>query len=145
MSITYAALCDAVADSLRSISIVKTVESFDEISESIGAVPTLHVYPDSGDVGDGDTDRSTFNANVRVTTLTIKIDAYARARSHIMQDIAAQVALIDAIDTRLSAQTGALYGSAYIRAHHWSWERGTLSYANKDYASATFTLKLTIF
>jgi hypothetical protein len=142
--ITYADICHQVADALKGIS-GATVQAYDEIQESIAVYPTLHVYLDGGETGNEGTDRLTYGAGTRVTTCTIKVDGYARVRSHIFADMAAQIDLADAIDNVLSAQVETLYGTPHIKAHHWSWERGILEYAKKDYAAVTFTLTLTIF
>ena len=145
MTISYGDICHQVANTLKGAQGVKRVEAFDQIQESISVLPTLHVYMDAGDI-DSETDRSTYGAGVRVWRVTIKIDGYARVRSHISTDLKEQMALTDAIDTILSTQDGeTMYGTPYIRAHHWSWERGSLMYGTKDYAAVTFTLKLTIF
>lgn len=142
--ITYKTICHQVADALKGVPSA-TVQAYDEIQENIAVFPTLHVYLDGAEVGDEHTDRLSYGAAVRVTTVTVKIDGYARARSQMFADMAAQVDLADHIDNVLSAQVDQLYGTPHIKAHHWTWERGVLEYASKDYAAVVFTLTLTVF
>lgn len=145
--ITYAALCHAVADVFRDVEGIKRVEAFDEIEESVSVFPTLHVYPDTGEVDDANekADRATFGAGVRVTKLVIKVDGYAQARSHLKRDLKDQMALVDRIDATLSEQVELLYGLEAVHAHRWHWETGTLPYNNKHYAGVVFTITLTVY
>ncbi len=66
---------------------------------------TLQVYLENSQTDPrGDTGRTTFQAKVRQTAITIHIDVYARQRSHIGEDLAACVDLADEIEVVLESQ-----------------------------------------
>lgn len=156
MSLTYATACKAVADVFREKPGIKRVQVFDELTESIVDMPLVQVYPYSGSVDARNTnDRTTFSAVVRQTEFVIRADGYARRRSHINQDLKAQIDLIDAMDAALCAVTTPLFGQAGIKGFSWKWERVTLAYGNTQevggggtrevYAGCEFTITLLIY
>jgi hypothetical protein len=150
MSVTYGAIASGVANSLKLTGVFKSVENYDALSEGIPVLPCAHVYPVAAETDSGNeaVAQSSFKAGVRVTTVTINVDVYARQRSQKKHDIKAQVDLIDAVDNWLTAQPmESAFGVAGIRAVRWSWERTTFVYGEPQisYAGAEFTLMITVF
>ncbi len=149
--LTYGHICKAIATALKTTTGVIRVEAYDELSEGVPDWPMLQVYPDNGEVDTGseDTERATFGAGVRRTSMLIIVRGYARPRSHLAEDLKAQVELIDAIDARLSDQKQKPFGVPGIRAFNWKWERATYSFAEGDvkstYAACQFTIEVTVF
>lgn len=143
--ITYGSLCKAVATALQATAGVVQVQGYDELTESISETPTLQVYFSTATTDDlGQVDRSTFGAGVRATRLDITIDCYARQSSHIAEDLAAQIDIIDAVDQVLASQvTAPFFGGA--KALRWSWKKAILTSADASYAGAECTLSLWIF
>lgn len=144
--ITYASLCKAVATTLKDAHIAEQVQAYDELTEAIADTPTLQVYlkEDAAETDDTGIHQSTFQAGVRIARLTVIIDCYARQRSHLAQDMAAQMDIIDAVDAVLCQQVAApFFGGA--KALHWTWKRLVLENAETHYAGAECTLTLWIF
>ena len=150
MAITYADIGRQVANWLEGTAGSPRVEAFDAMSEGVPQVPLVRVYVISGqtDSGSEDTDRATFgSAPMRRSTCTLQVDAIARQRSHINEDMQAQMALIDAIDARLS-ELGAppLFGLQGIQAVRWSWERMAYTVSETiEFVGARFEIVLTVF
>ncbi len=150
-TLTFDTVVSAVAARLATISGV-TVQNYDEITENIPDTPLLQVYFENADSGsgDGESDRLTFGAGVRYTRLTVLVDGYARQRSYLGEDLAAQLALIDQIDGQLSAETAdAVFGVVGVRALSWNIERVTFTMgdgsSSEKYAGCRVRLTLTIF
>ena len=144
--ITYGSLCKAVATALQATAGVVHVQAYDELTESISDTPTLQVYlsKDAAETDDSGIHQSTFGAGVRITRLNITIDCYARQRSHLADDMAAQMDIIDAVDAVLNQQkTAPFFGGA--KALHWTWKRLAMENADAEYAGAECTLTLWIF
>lgn len=121
----------------------------DQMKENIVDTPTLQIYPVSGQTDpQGDTDRTTFGAGVRRTTIVLWCDYYARQRSHLGEDLDAVVDGMDAIINILEAQQVKPYfGNANIKAFAWGWEYVSFSYGEQEvkYSGVRFILTLTIF
>lgn len=154
MSVTYGSICAVVANAFRDKPGIQRVMNYDELTESIVDTPLLHVYGESGAVDAGNSnDRTTFGAGVRQTEFVITMDGYARRRSHLAEDLKAQMEMIDVIDAVLVATTKPLFGEAAIKGLSWKWERVTLAYGNtqemggprEQYAGCRFTITLRIF
>lgn len=142
--ITYGSLCKAVATALVATPGVAQVQAYDALTESISDTPTLQVYFKNAVTDDTGIYQSTFRAGVRITKLDIMIDCYARERSHLAEDMAAQIDMIDAVDAVLALQTSApFFGGA--KALHWTWRKVVLTAAEAEYAGAECTLTLWIF
>ena len=142
--ITFASLCKAVATALEATEGVAQVQAYDALTESISDTPTLQVYFKDAVTDDTGIHQSTFRAGVRITKLEITIDCYARQRSHIAEDMAAQIDLIDAVDAVLAQQvTAPFFGGA--KALHWNWKKAVLISADAEYTGAECTLTLWIF
>lgn len=149
--VTYGSLCYAVADTLAVAIPDMLVQRYDEISEGIPQTPLLQVYPDNGVVDDlGTNDRATFDAHIRRTHLVVFADGYARPRSHLGEDLKAQMQMIDAFDARLIEQMKQpFFGLPHIQSFHWKWQRATFPIGEGtsriEYAACRFTIDLWVW
>jgi hypothetical protein len=150
MAITFADIGRQVANWLEGTAGSPRVEAFDAMSEGVPQVPLVRVYVISGqtDSGSEDTDRASFgNQPIRRSTCTLQVDAIARQRSHIGEDMAAQMAMIDAIDARL-CELGKppLFGLQGIQAARWSWERMAYTVSETvEYVGVRFEIVVSVF
>lgn len=148
-SITLAQIIDAIEATLSTAPTLERSMSYDELTEGINDTPLLQVYPEAGDQDPTtNTDRTTFRAGVRQTSLTINCDYYAQQRKHIGEDMAVLVDGIDAMTTIFEAQdTKPYFGLDGIQAFHWGWQRVTFDYGDPaiNYVGARFTLTIRVF
>jgi hypothetical protein len=128
MSVTYYDIVHAVGNTFKSIPGIQQVQVLEEIEEGVGDTPLLKVYyGDSETDAVGDTDRTSFDASIRQTAITVKVEGYARPRSHIGEDLRAQLDLIDRLDARLCEQVKPPYfGLPVIQVFHWKIDRLTI-------------------
>jgi hypothetical protein len=151
MSVTLGEILDAIESTLAASSGLTRTQSYDELTEGMNDLPTLQVYPEAGEQdpsGDGRTDRTAFGGGVRQTEFTIHADLYARQRSHLGEDMAALVDLIDAMQDVFEQQnTKPYFGLEGIRAFHWSWRRVVFTYGDPQlgYMGARFVLTVRVF
>lgn len=158
--VTYHRISRAVADTLKAVRSPKNpennglvlVQNYDETSEGVNDWPLLRVLPHSGQTDNfaSNTERSTFGAKVQATAFTIEVLGYAKPRAELTEDLAAQVALVDAVDVVLSQQKDKpQFGLQAIQAFNWKWEKSTFQIGTGEsvvlYAGVTFTLELFIF
>ena len=134
-------ICDGIKDTLSDATGLAAAQSYDELTEQVGDSPLLQVYPTSGEVDVGGTDRTTFGAGLRTRHYVIYADVLVRQRAHIGEDMSLLVDLVEAIEDELEKQkTGTLFGVDEIKAIHWSWTRATIDYGGVDYMGARFTI-----
>lgn len=149
MSITIAQIIDAIETTLSAAPTLARSMSYDELTEGINDTPLLQVYAEAGEQDPTtNTDRTTFRAGVRQTSLTINADYYAQQRKHIGEDMAALIDGIDAITNIFEAQDAKPYFNLDgIRAFHWSWQRVVFEYGDPaiNYVGARFTLTIRVF
>ena len=149
MSITLAQVCDAVTATLGAALGIAKAESYDELADGVPTTPLLQVYPEAGIVdADSGTDRTTFQAGVRQTQLTIHADLYASQRSSIGEDMASLVDGIDALTDVLEAQdTKPYFGLIGLQAFRWEWSRVTFVYGDpqQPFLGARFMLTFWVF
>jgi len=133
MSVTYRDICHQVGGALRRTAGIKQVQVLEEITEGVPETPLLQVYIQDSEVDvQAETERTTFGAGVRQTLVTVQVDGYARQRSHVGQDMGAQVAMMDAIDDVLSGEVDKPYfGLQGIQAFHWRLERVTFQFGDQ--------------
>jgi len=155
--VTYASISRAVADTLKAVRSpwsgdVVLVQNYNEVTEGVNDWPLLRVLPHSGntDAFAANTERLSFGAKVQATSFTVEVLGYAKPRADLMEDLAAQVALVDAVDVVLGQQkTKPQFGLQAIQAFNWKWEKATLQIGTGEstilYAGVTFTLELFIF
>jgi hypothetical protein len=153
MAITLAQICDAIESTLDDATPGTpatgiTSQSYDELTEGVHDTPLLQVYPESGtqDVG-GMTDRSTFSAGVRQTSVVVHADYFAEERGvGIGQEMARLVDGIDAITNVIEGQDQKPYfGLVGIKAFSWRWEHVTFDYGGVRYMGARFFITLRVF
>ena len=148
-TITLAQICNAIKTTLATAAEVDVSQSYNELTEAVVDQKLLQVYPDSGQQDpSGSTDRTTFQAKVRQTSITILVDYYAKQRSNLGEDMAQLVDGIDAITNVFEAQdTKPYFGLDGIRAFSWSWQRATFEYGDplQRLIGARFTIILRIF
>lgn len=150
MAITLAQICDAVRDTLETATGVSYAHSYDELQEGMPDTPTLQVYPQSlnQDPTTAGTDRTSFQGGVRQTNIVIHADLYAARRSHLGENMATLLPLVDAIVTRLEAQnTKPYFGLVGLKAFAWSAERVTFEYGDplERYMGMRFVLTFRVF
>lgn len=150
MSVTYYDLVHAVGSCFKALPTL-TVQTLEEITEGIPTTPVLHVYFDDAETDAvGETDRTSLDGAIRQTAINVKVDGYARQRSHLGADLKAQLDLIDTLDTRLCEQTQKPYfGLPAIQVFHWKFERTTFVVgANPGavpYAGCALTIQLYVY
>lgn len=147
---TLTQICDAVKDVALLSEGVKKVYAPAEIKEGVNDTPQIQIYPESGetDITSSNHSQMTFRGNNRVDSLVVNIDCYARQRSHVGEDFAALLPIIDAIITVLKAQKNQPYFELQgLQGFRWSWERVTFTYGDPEirYVGARFVLTFTLF
>jgi len=149
MAVTLMALLDGVETTLSAATGMQSSKSYDELTEGIPGFecPRLQVHPDKGTCDpSGWGDRTTFQAGVQQSVITIYADLYARVRSQLDEDMKATVELIDALIDVLQAQERPpFFGVVGIQACNWNWRRASLRYAGEAYMGARFTINLKVF
>ena len=148
-TLTLAQICDAIESTLGAATGMKTAQSYDELTESVGSAdtPLLQVYPDNGDCdASGSTDRTTFQGGKRQKYVMIHADLFARQRSHLAEDMEVTVDMIDALIDILEQQdTKPYFDQDGIKAFSWRWERVTFPDAGVDLAGARFYIAVWIY
>lgn len=149
---TYAQICDAVAATLSTVTQLVAVQSYDELTEDYPDTPCAQVYPQSGEVDAAaeNNDRMTYGADVRVTDAQYMVDIPCAQRANLAEDMAAVVAVVDAVTAKLEAQTTVLFGLADLKGLRWQWDRMTYSRGGDAtapvlYAGCRFTLWIKCF
>jgi len=153
---SIAEINSAIETTLSAATGIVRSQDYDELTEGIhGAdMPLLQVYPESGNTDSGTaTDRTTFGAGRRQTTMTFHADVYVKQRANIGEDMAALVPQIDNIITVLEEQTTPPFFSLgtdydeYIKSFSWNWERSTFIYGDRQlpYIGVRFTLEMVVF
>lgn len=149
MTITIEQINTAIADTLAAATGLdaNAVQDYDELTEGIADTPTLQVYwartrtdPTSGSA------QTTFRGVVRQTTITFHADLYAQQRSHIGEDMAALLPLIDAIQTKLEGQRTTKFGLEAIEAiESWQGDQLIFDYGGALYVGARFIIIVRVF
>jgi hypothetical protein len=150
VSITIAQICDAIATTLGTGTSVERVQSYNELTEHIpdADCPLLQVYfqrmlmEDPGGVAD----RMTFKAGRRNKQIQVNVDAYARQRSILDEDMAATVAMVDdLLDVFEGQDAKPFFGLAGIQSWDFDAERIAYSYAGGTYAGVRFTVTVWVY
>ena len=147
MTITLTQICQAIETTLSPA--VTYTQTASEMKDGMADQPTLQVYPQSGTSSPPqNTDRSSFQANVRQQEIIVYADLYATPRSEIGEDFALLLPLIDAMIDEIEKQdTKPYFGLIGIKAFRWDWLRATFQYNDltQQYAGARFTFYLRVF
>ncbi len=149
-TVTIVQIINAVADTLSAATGLDYTQSYDELSEGMQDTPTLQVYFDSFVMDSASrNDRTTFQGRVRQKSLTIFADLYARQRSHIGEDMAEFVPLVDAIlDVFEQQDTKPYFGLAGIKSFGpVNCQRVTFTYGDPsvNYIGARFTIPILVW
>ena len=140
---------NAIATTLSAATGLTYTQAFDELKDGMQDTPTLQVYwEDMTQDPSTANDRSTFRAGVRQTSITIFADLYAHQRSHLAEDMALLMPLVEAIRIELEKQDAQpLFGTTLIKSFSWSARRVTFTYGdpNINYIAARFTLTVRVF
>lgn len=149
MTITVEQINTAIADTLADATGLdaNAVQDYDELSEGIIDTPTLQVYwrRTRTDVESGSA-QTTFRGVVRQTSLTFHADLYAQQRSHIGEDMAALLPLIDAVQAELEEQRTTRFGLENIEAiESWQGDQTIFDYSGTLYVGARFVIIVRVF
>lgn len=124
MKVTVSEACDAVATTLTTVSQIKRVQSYDELTEDFPDCPMAQVFPDSGGTDSmSQNDRSTSGAGLRVEEMLVVVDVPCSTRSELKEDMGKTIEVIEAVKAKLDQQTAVLFGQPKIKGHRWRWER----------------------
>lgn len=117
------------------------------LTEGIGDVPMMQVYWNAGVCDSpGETDRRTFGGRVRQAHVTYFVDVYARQRSHLSEDFAAQLELTEAVWNVLEdQQSPPFFDIDGCKALRWSAERTIFDYGQVQYAGVRFTVEVWVY
>ena len=148
-------ICDAIADTLGAAAGIQKTQRPGELTEGLDNQVTLQVYPDSGgqDAATGD-DRTTFKAGMQQEEVVVIADLYVRQRSHIGEDMAALITMLDAMRTTLKAiKVAPLFSlrqtnnNPAIKTFAWNWRRVLFEYGDplQRYVGLRLTLTLRLF
>lgn len=142
-------ICDAIAEVLSEASGIKSVKSYNEVTEGVPAVecPRLQVYPDDYNPDINNTvERTTFGGVIRQAQLNVFVDIFARERSHINLDMEALVDTLDSlIDVLEDQEDPPFFGLEGIKAFGWTWKRVGLIYGGHQYLGGRIILRLRLF
>jgi hypothetical protein len=153
-SVTIAQILDAVtsvvADALVTAGDMNVARGYDELEEGVADEKTLEIYWEGIDLvsTDSQTHKFTLGNTQPVGVqedITIRIDYYARQRSHIGEDMQATVVGTNAIRAKLKEQNRQPFGLDDAHTFQWRAERVTFERAGADYAGARFTLIFRVF
>ena len=151
MSLLITTLVNNVTATLGAATGVTYTQSYDELSEGMQDTPTLQVYwQEIVEDAATNNDRTTFRGGVRQKDITIHADLYACRRSHLAENWATMLPLVDAIIDVLEEQdTKPYFNTAADELKAFSW---TASYVNFTYADpsiiyvgARFILRFRVF
>jgi hypothetical protein len=152
MAITLHQMLDAVENTLDGTAGLVRTFQFDQLPEGVnsGDCPLLLVHPVRMELVDslsGATDRMTFAGalGVRQEMYTVYADFYCKQRSHLGEDMAATVAIIDAATNILEADVCPFFGLDGIKNRQWEWQIVEFTYASAQYLGVRFTIKLRTF
>lgn len=142
--ITIYDLVEAVRATLGQAQGVLQAQANEGMTEGIGDLPLLQVYPQSGEADNrAATDRTTFRGGARQEQVVLAVDLFARMRSDLGEDMAALTQGLDAVRRVLVAQhTKPFFGLDGPQAFSWSWQRVSITYGQPEqkYAGVRFTL-----
>lgn len=106
-TVTIAAICDGIAETIEGSTTIQAIQSYDELTEGLGRgdLPLAQVYwEDINWDAEFSTDRSSFGGGVRQKDITIHIDLYAATRSHLAENMRDTIECLDALIDILEAQ-----------------------------------------
>jgi hypothetical protein len=149
-TITLTAINSAIEAALAAATGLTYSQDYNELTEGMQDIPTLQVYWFSGPKTDptSGSAQTTFGAGVRQKSITFHADLYARQRSHIGEDMAALLPLVDAIHNVLESQQKPYFGLAGIKAiESWDPRQVIFEYGDQqiNYVGARFVIQVRVF
>ncbi len=149
MAVTLTEICDGVKATLGAATGIQWSATFNELTEGVSSLdcPLIEIYPQAGICDpSGRTDRTTFQAGVQQSIITIHADLYARQRSELGEDMGKTITMIDPIINVLQEQEKPpFFDVKGIKAFSWSWRKAVHNRAGADYVGARFTLLFRMF
>lgn len=150
--ITNRKLLAAVAKTLAGAKALSDMPSrvqfLDTITEGVPDVPLLKLYLDNG-VADaqGTGSRTTMGGGVRQHDIVIKGHLFARQRSQLGEDLAAQCDIWDELEYILDAQKTKPFGEPAIKEYRYTYTMATLVFGDPatNYSGVEFFLTLKVF
>jgi hypothetical protein len=147
-TVTIYTIVNAVKNAVDGISGYSATAN-ETLTDGMNDLPMIQVYPETGQTNaSGNTDRASFRAGIRRTSLIVNVDVYCRQRAHIGEDMAAIANAADAVQTKLEENlTGAPFDVAGVKTFQWSWQRVMFVYGDPQisYAGIRFELSFSIF
>lgn len=136
-SVNLSDICDGIASTVQADTDITTVQSYNELSESLNRadLPLCQVYWESIQWDTtGDSDRATFGAGIRSKMITIHVDLYAAPRSHLSENMGDLVDGVDSLIAVLEAEeTQPFFGTTGIK----SWDLQSIDRVVFEYTSGT--------
>ena len=135
-------LIDGIETVLSAAPSLVRSQTYDELTEGIHEYPLLQVYPEENPGTDWatNTDRITLTGVHSLKEYIIHADLYARARSHIAEDMKQLVDSINELEDILDTQGCPPFDLDFVRSFRWSWSRVTFRYGDVDYVGARFRI-----
>lgn len=137
---TITEITQAIDDTLSAAGV--TTQSLTSLTEAIQDPPLVQIYYSAEDADTGGTSRMTLAGANAQSHMTFVIDAYARQRAHIGEDLAAVATLAQAIRVVLKAQARPFFGLEGIGSFHWSASYAPFEYGGVAYAGIRFEVEL---
>lgn len=138
---SIADLCDAIYDTLKTVTGVAVPQNYDEMGDAINADMTMQVWPFSWAPIAADTERRTLRGGVHLWEIVIHVDLMTPLRLNIGEHMAALVPVIDAINAKLNDQQAKpLFGEVGIDSFTWSGEYATINYSSQTTVGARWTI-----
>lgn len=154
MALTIAQVCDGIKTSFAGFAVGGTavlLYSFDELPEMMHDTPAIEIYPESLDTdARTETDMTTLQKGVRNHAMVVRLDCYADRRNHLDENMAAVVAMWDAVQDKLEEVCVCPnFGIEQIRVVRMRSVRAVFSYENTSpptqYSGIRYELDIEIF
>lgn len=142
MSVTCAAICDAIVAHLEDAPGIARGQSYDELTEGMNTTPTIQCYLQASNTPY----QFTFRQGVRLTEALFHLEAVAAQRSDLKADMKVLMQTIDAIQTELEKEReGPVFGVAGTQWVNWHGERVSYTYSGIDYMGWRWYLETKIY
>lgn len=148
---TVREVVDGIRGTLSTALGLERSMAHEELTDSPVDFPLLQVYWQRNETQPGGrTDRATFGAGVRVTSVEVIADLYVGPRSVFGEEMGRLSDLVDALTDRLETETSKpLFGVDGIKAFSWNAERATFMEGDGldavRYTGARVTISVRLF
>ena len=144
--LTFVEILDGITATLAADPAIKQALTMEDITESVQVVPACLVY-----IAEFNTDiqtqnsQTTFRGGVRQNQVVVNVDALARRRSHIGEDMKDVTELADVIVAILEAQkTHPYFGLDGLKTFKWRATYATFHHGADDFSALRFILTFMI-